>query len=519
MSVANRVIKNTGYLYAKMGITMFISLYTTRLILNALGAEDFGIYNIVGGAISMLAFLNNAMTTATQRFMSYAKGEGNLLKQRQIFNVSLIIHACIAMVMAIVAIVAGYFFFDGVLTIDDERRAAAIWVYCSVIISMLLTIINVPFQAILNARENMLFYSVTGIVESFLNLAIAFYLTTYHQDKLILYGILTTAIVVLDLLMVVWYCRKHYEECVVSLDQYYDKTVFKSMVSFAGWNFLPASTSMISQYGMSIALNNFFGAILNAAQGIANQISGQLMAFSTTMVKALNPAIAKSEGSGERETMLNATLMGAKYSFLLLGFFAVPFMLETPTILKIWLKTVPDWTILFTRLQLSRSLIEQLSVLLISAIYAQGEIKRYSLVKSIFYILPIILTTLAFWQGAPPYILYIFWISCWGIAGGVVILRFTKKKCGLSYRKYFNSVFVPCVGTLVMSFGCGLLPLFILSPSFLRIILVAFACASGFLLSYYFIFMSRDEKHYLASASKFVIGKFSLAVPAKTSRP
>ena len=187
-STANRIIKNTGFLYAKMGITMFISLYTTRLILNSLGASDFGIFNIVGGSIAMLGFLNAAMASATQRFMSYSEGEGNKEKQKSIFNVSFILHLVISFIIAILLIIAGYFFFNGILNIPEGRIFAAQVIYASLIVSTMFTVMTVPYDAVMNAHENMKYYAIVGIFESLLKLIVAFICVYSTSDKIIVYG-------------------------------------------------------------------------------------------------------------------------------------------------------------------------------------------------------------------------------------------------------------------------------------------------------------------------------------------
>lgn len=284
-STANRIIKNTGYLYAKMGITMFISLYTTRLILNSLGASDFGIYNIVGGAIAMLGFLNSAMAGATQRFMSFTEGEGNKEKQKGIFNVSLVLHFCIAIIAGVALIIAGIFFFNGILNIPTERVFAAKVVYGSFIVSTMFTVMTVPYDAAMNAHENMRYYAIVGIVESLLKLSVAFVCVYTLFDKLIVYGSLMASIPLITLTIMRVYCHRHYEECTMNLKHYWDKGLMKEMTSFAGWNFCSSAASFLTMQGMSIVLNMFGGVIVNAAHGIANQVSGMLMVFPITCLK------------------------------------------------------------------------------------------------------------------------------------------------------------------------------------------------------------------------------------------
>ena len=237
MSTAKRVIKNTGFLYAKMGITMFISLYTTRLILNSLGASDFGVFNVVGGAIAMLGFLNAAMASATQRFMSYTEGEGNKEKQKQIFNISFVLHLMIGLFLGLILMIAGYFFFNGILNIEPERIFAAKVVYGSLIVSTMFTVMSVPYDAVLNARENMLYYSIVGIIESLLKLGVALVIVYYAGDKLILYGILMAIIPIVIMFIMRIYCHFNYEECTLSFRKYWDKSLMKEMTHFAGWNF------------------------------------------------------------------------------------------------------------------------------------------------------------------------------------------------------------------------------------------------------------------------------------------
>ena len=367
MTAVHRVAKNTGILYIRMAITVFISLYSTRLILTALGVEDFGLYALVGGLIAMLGFLNSSMAAATQRFMSFAQGAGEINKVKSIFNMSTLLHVVIAIAVALVLEVAGYFFFNGLLNIAADRLAVANWVYQFMVVSTLFTIISVPYEAVITSHENMLFYAVIGVVESILKLAIALYITygtmhlpvglsisteqvgiTYSTfDNLIIYGFLMAVLSILMLIVRRVYCHRKYAECEFNFKKYYDKDLFKQISHFAGWSFLGSASSMIANYGQGIVLNVFFGTAVNAAQGVAAQLSGQLGAVSNTLIKALNPMIAKSEGAGDRALMLKATMMGSKVSFFLVMIFYIPFLIEMPLILKLWLKNIPDFAIMF----------------------------------------------------------------------------------------------------------------------------------------------------------------------------
>lgn len=493
-STANRVVKNTGFLYAQMGITMFISLYTTRVILNALGAIDFGIFNIIGGAISMLGFLNVAMASATQRFMSYSEGSGDTKIKKKIFNTSLILHLIIATIASVLLIIGGYFFFNGILNIPTDRISAAQVVYGSLIASTFFTIITVPYDAVINAHENMKYYAIISIIGSLLKLLIAIIIIYTLQDKLIVYALLTTGVSVFMLIIMQTYCHHKYTECAFTPRKYFSPSLMKSMTAFAGWNLIGVTSSMISQYGLGIVLNNFWGALLNTAQGIANQISGQLMVFSNTMLKALNPVIAKSEGSGNRALMLKASMTGSKFAYIILAVFAIPFIIETPYILKIWLKSTPEWTIVFCRLQLLRSLIEQLTITLGSSIAAQGEIKGYSLVRSILGLLPIILSALLFHFHYPPYYMYVAWILCNGIIGGLFSIYFFHKKCNVNYATYTREVLLPCLLFTVIIVGSGILPSYFLTEGIVRLGITLTTTILFSLVTLWCLVLNNEEK-------------------------
>ena len=503
MDAANRVIKNTGFLYAKMGIIMFVSLYTTRLLLSSLGASDFGIFNVVGGAIAMLGFLNAAMAGATQRFMSIAEGEGKPEKKKIIFNLSVVLHLVITILLGIILLIAGYFFFNGILNIPDDRVFAAKVVYASMVVSTMFTVMTVPYEAVLNSHENMLYYAIIGVIESFLKLAVAFIVVYALQDKLIVYGVLMTAISLLIMVVMCIYCHRNYEECTIAPQRYWDRFLMRQMTRFAGWNLLNNASRMISQYGLSVVLNNFFGAILNAAQGIANQISGQLMAFSNTMIKAVSPAIAKSEGAGERDKMLNASLLSAKYGYLLFAIFAVPFLLETPYILDIWLEEVPDWAVLFVRLQLILLLVEQLTLMVGRSVEVQGDIKVYFALQSFLNILPIVLTYLFFSLGFPPYYLYIIWILVGGIISGGVCVYFAKLKCGLKISDFMHKVFYPSVIPTIGMLVTGATLVYWLQESFPRLLFVTGMTSISFVIIVYTT-MEENEKSMIVSLIKLL---------------
>lgn len=450
-SIASRIIKNTGWLYAKMGITMFISLYTTRLILNGLGASDFGIFNLVGSSIAMLGFINAALATATQRFMNYAEGEGNIEKISGIFNVSFVLHLIISCFIGIFLFLLGFVFFNGLLNIPDGRVPAAEFVYSCMIVSTMFTVMTVPYDAVINAHENMKYYAIIGILESILKLVVAFLCIKTTHDKLVIYGALMAIIPFVTLTIMRVYCKKTYHECSINLKKYYKKSIALEMSTFAGWTFITTATSMITQYGLGIILNHFFGVIINAAHGIAMQLTGMLMVFSSNAQKAFNPILTKSEGERNRLKLIYISLFGCKISFFIFGLFAIPTILHMPFVLSLWLSNVPEWTIVFCRLSLLRILLEQLVMSMVSAINAEGHIKAYSISRSISYILPIPILYVLFNNNYEPYWMYIVWTICWSILGSWITIYICHSVVGIKIREYVCTVLVPCIFITVIS--------------------------------------------------------------------
>ncbi len=509
MQPAKRVALNTGILYAKMGITVFISLYATRLILAALGAKDYGIFNVVGGAVSMLTFLNGAMAAASQRFMSYAQGQGDEGRQKKIFNVSVALHLIIGFALVILLELLGYFLFRGILTIDPARMDVAKLIYHFLVVSTFVKVISVPYDAVINAHENMLFVAIIGVLEVVLKLSIAIFITYTSLDRLASYGFLMASLAILLLLILRVYCHRKYEEVTINIRKYYDKDLFREMTSFAGWSFLNSAASLVTMQGMSIVLNSFFGTILNAAQGVANQIAGQLMAFSNTMLKALNPVLVKSEGGDNRAQMIRIAMTGSKFSFFLLAFFAIPCIIETRFILEFWLKEVPEWAVVFCKLEIIRNLITQLIVVVQSGIGAEGNIKNFSIVRSVSYFLPLPLSILAFSLGLPPYFMYVLWISSWGIIGGVIVIYYAHKNYGLSVKEYLYEVFLPCLYLFSITFFSGLLPFFLMEGSFIRLIVVGFSSSLAFILTFWFIAINFREKQLVYMLLEKITEKYS----------
>ncbi|WP_415843245.1 hypothetical protein [Zobellia roscoffensis] len=491
-----------------MGITIFISLYTTRLVLNALGASDFGIFNVVGGAIAMLGFLHAAMSSATQRFMSFYEGKGDKEKQKYIFNVSSVLHFGIAIGLVLVLLVAGYFFFNGILNIPPDRVFAAKVIYGSLILSTAFTVMSVPYEAVLNAHENMLYYSIVGIVESVLKLTVALIIVYYAGDKLVLYGILMAVIPFVIRTIMQVYCHKKYEECVIAPRTYFEKGLMKEMASFAGWNLVGMGSGLVGNYGSMIIVNHFFGTIINAALGVVNQLNGQLMAFSNNMLKALNPVVVKKQGEGNQNEMMYFSLIGSKLSFLIFAVFAIPVLIETSYILTLWLKNVPEWTMLFIQLALIKSLLEQLTVTLNTALAAIGDIKGLSLSNILANILPLPILYILFLYDFEPFWLYIVGITFMVGFGTGFKIYYSVKLCNLSISELFKIVILPCVVVCVLSFLGGSTYRLFLDKSLFRLLLVGLTTGLILVLGTY-LTMGKREREVFNGSKKMIANKIN----------
>lgn len=446
MSNSKRVIKNTLFLYIRMAVSILVNVFTTNILLRALGASDYGLYNVVGGAVAMLNFLSASMSSVTQRFLNYAEGAGDKANTIKIFNNAKVIHYAIALFTAIFLIGAGFAFFNGVLNIPAGREIPALIVYACLIFSIVFSITIAPYDAVLNAHENMLYYSILGIVDVMAKLLISIAIMYADTDRLILYAVLMAAESWLFRLATKHYCTKHYAECEPGMmKKNIDKHTIKEMSSFAGWNTLNITTGMLSLYGMNIILNHFYGTIANAAMGVATQLTGVLMGVSSNMLKALTPMLVKSEASQQREKMLDISYIGCKYSYLLFSFFCIPIFIVMPTVLELWLHEVPEWTALFCRLMIISTLIEQLFVFLYQTINAHGNIRNYNITRSVTNIIPIVSSIICCIYGMPAYWVIINWIIFKVIAGGVINIYYCKKYVGLKISYFIHKVILPTV--------------------------------------------------------------------------
>ncbi|MGV3600059.1 MAG: hypothetical protein ACO1N1_02585 [Dyadobacter fermentans] len=507
MKAANKVLLNTGVLYGRMLVTMGITLYSTRLVLDGLGSADYGIFNLIAGVIAMLSFLNSAMATSTQRYLSFHQGKKDVDMQKKVFKNSLFMHICLGVGIVIALEGLGFLLFDGVLNIPANRVDAARTIYHFMSLTVFFTIIAVPFNGSLVAHENMVWVAVVNITETILKLAIAILLVSVTGDRLITYGFLMALITVVSFGMYALFCFKKYPECTLSKRVPFDRALMKELTSFAGWNLFGSLCSLGRTQGLAVLLNVFFGTVVNAAYGIANQVASQLNFFSETLLRAINPQIMKSEGAADRGRVLKLSMIASKFSFFLLAIFAIPCIFEMKSILALWLKTVPEYTAVFCSLILVCMLVKQLTIGVQSALQATGEIRAYQIVvgTTLLMNLPIAWVLLTFRLPAYSVLVSYMFIEVLSCA---LRLYFAKIKGGLSISQYANRVFLKEALPLLFSLAaCWVSVQFIQIP--LRFLFTGAFSAFVFLISIYFFGLCDDEREifgriFITVKKKFV---------------
>ena len=495
-TTSERIVKNTLFLYIRMAVSIFTNIFTTRILLEALGASDYGLYNVVGGTIAMLGFVTASMSSATQRFINYVESEHDIEKSKEVFNNALIIHYGIATISVLIFICAGFIFFNGILNIPAGREPAAITIYGCMIISTTFSITVVPYDASINAHENMLFYSIVGIADVLFKLFIAISVIFIGNDKLILYGILMALESWLIRFITQQYCKHHYKECQnINFRKYYNKHRIKEMTSFAGWNLLNIASGMISLYGMNIVINHYFGTQVNAAQAVATQLSGVLMSVSMNMIKAITPAMVKKESGHQRTQMLELSYVGCKFSFILFSFFSIPVIFYMNDILRLWLHNIPSWTNIFCIIMICSTLIEQMFVLLYQTIMAQGNIKNYNIARSIVNLTPIIISiAMMEYMAFPPYWVLLNWLIWKSVIGSLINLIYAKKNVELSIRMFAKRVILTCSGCTVSIVLLNIAIKELQKYTNTNFILLLIVTAIISLPIYYIIGMNKSEK-------------------------
>ena len=479
METKNRILKNTVFLYIRSLFTLVLALYSSRLILEALGVEDFGVFQLVGGVVSAVSFLNSTMSGATQRYLSYEIGIGDNVSINKTFSMAVNIHLIFSFVIFLIIMIVGFYLLKNHLNIGNADINEVIWVLLFSSLSLVLSIMSVPYNSLLIAQENMSYFAYIDIIGAILKLGAVYLLFYFHSSRLVLYGFFLFVVSFIILLLYYLVCKSKYKSITYAF--MWEGKLAKSMLSFSGWTSVAAFAYMIRTQGLSIILNIFFGPLLNAAIGISNQVNAAVRTFSQNFQMSFAPQIVKTYAKGDFLQMNKLISSGAKLSTYLIIFFSLPIILETEFVLQIWLKTVPPYAVMIIRLVLIETIVATLTCTGNQAIRATGNVKAFELTYNFFEILalPVILGYL-YWQKVyymPMVIIIVFMF----VSSFVKLFFLNKMIQGFEIREYIKNVMF---STLIITLLSLIVPVSICSnmqSTFLRFVISSLSFESIFL--------------------------------------
>ena len=491
-----RIAKNTLLLYFRMLLTIAVGLYTSRVVLNTLGVSDYGVYNVVGGIVAMLSFLNSALTAASQRFIAFELGRGDKQRLKQIFCTSVTTHAVLAVLIFAVAETVGLWFVNTHLNIDPSRMTAANWVYQCSIFTFMLTVVSVPYNSCIVAHEHMNAFAYVSILEVVLKLLIVYFLLLINYDKLIVYGVLVLGVALVVRLAYGIYCKRHFDECTYRFS--FDKALFKEMFSFAGWSVVGNLGFSFKDQVANVILNLFFGTVVNAARGVALQVNGIISGFSTNFMMALNPQITKQYAAGNIAESVRLVYAGCRYSFFLLLLMVAPVLVNVDYLLRLWLGIVPEYTSEFLCLALVTALIYSMAPPLVTALQATGNIKVFQTTICLVMLCELPLAYVILRMGGLPYASMYPTVIVTLVSIFVRFIILKRMVSGYSLRRF---LFVIVGKNILLSVVCLLLAYYVRSlfdESFLSFVITSlFSCLIVIAVVGSFG-MSSNERHKVA---------------------
>lgn len=500
-----RIIRNTLLLYVRMFLLMLITLYTSRVVLSILGVEDFGIYNVVGGVVAMFSVISGSLSAAISRFITYELGKGDKDKLMRIFSSSVTIQLGLGLIILILAESIGVWFLNTKMTIPTGRIYAANWVFQLSILTFIINLISVPYNAAIIAHEKMSAFAYISILEVVAKLIIVYMLLWSPFDKLIFYAILMTSVALIIRFVYGYYCKRHFEECTYHF--IFDKELLKKMFGFAGWNFIGATSAVLRDQGGNIVINLFCGPTVNAARGIAYQVNSAISGFVSNFMMALNPQITKSYASGEKEYMMTLIYQGARLSFYILLILSLPVIINAHYILTLWLKIVPEHTTLFVQLVLIFAMSESISNPLITAMLATGNIRNYQIVVGGLQIMNLPISYILLKNGCMPETVLIVAI-CISQCCLAARLYMLKGMIGLSVRKYVSKVYFNVFAVTILSAIIPCISSYYLSETFINFIMICVISVICTFMVIYFVGCNRNERQFILSKITSIKSKF-----------
>ena len=495
-----RIAKNTLALYIRTLITLAVGLFTSRVVLNVLGVDNFGIYNVVGGVVAMFNIVTASLSQSISRYLTFELGKNNKQRLHMIFSTSVNIQILMSIVIVILTEVIGAWFLNNKMNIPSDRLYAANWVLQFSILAFIVNLISVPYNAAIIAHEKMKAFAYVSILEAVMKLLIAYLLYISFVDKLITYAFLLLFVSIIIRLVYGQYCKRYFEECNYSF--VFDKKLFIDMSKFAGWNFLASTAYIFNTQGINIISNMFFGVAINAARGVATQVDGITRNFVNSFTTAIRPQIVKSYSSGETEYMNNLVCSGAKYSYFLMLFFALPFMFEAESILKVWLKLVPAHSPNFIRLILIVSLICLLGDTMYTSILAIGKLKKYMIYETCITCLVFPISYFVFFINMPPESAYIIFAIAYIF---LILLRlwYLNRVEHFPVSLFFKGAISPVVLTTLLACIVPFAFKYIFYDGSITSCIISIClCVCSFIISVFLVGLNSEEKALIISKIK-----------------
>lgn len=495
---SKRIASNTAWLYLRMILILLVSLYTSRVILNALGVVDYGIYDVVGGVVALLGFLKSSLSGATSRFLAFEIGKKNNLRLKQTFEASIILHIALSVVVIILLETVGLWFVQNKLDIPSDRLEVAVFVFHFSVLASVINIMQVPFNAAVIAREKMDFFAIIGIIDAVLKLLIAYCINQSYHDKLAIYAFLVASEALIILIGYFIYCKRRFDECSFSFR--IDKGIIKGMVTFSSWDLYGNMSVVVRSQGLSVLQNTFFGPIVNAATGISNQVMNGIMGFADNFLTAVKPQIIKLYAEYQIRSFLKLIITSSKFSFTLLLLISAPIFSETYYIMQLWLTQVPEWAVVFCQLSIINNWISIIFRPVIFGIHATGNAKRISLINGTIYISVLPISYIFLKNGSGPVVPFIINILLLLIGHTFFSLPTLHKYVrDFSPFLFIKSSFLPSFLVAIIS----LIPSFIvnnyMSPSFLRFIINFILTMNFVCLSSWVLIINSEEKKNISN--------------------
>lgn len=494
VSDSKRIAKNTLMLYFRQILVMLVSLYTVRVVLSVLGAEDYGVYNVVAGVVTMFSFLSGAMATASQRYFSFDLGRNDKEHLKLTFSVTITIYAILAFIIILLAETVGLWFVYNKLHIPLERIYAAKVIYQTAVLSFLFTLITTPYMSSIIAHENMNVYAYVSIIEVVLKLGSVFFLKKISYDKLIVYGFLMFFVSLINTGIYRFYCRKKYDECRIRFKL--DKSLFKDIFSFTGWTLFGAFTSIVRNQAVTVLFNQYFTPVIVAARSLSLQVTNAINVFSQNFNTSLYPPIIKEYSSGNKHGMYELLYTGCKITYYLMWVLSLPLILNMKVILSLWLKEVPEWTVLFTQLSLVEVVIASLSNPISTAARAPGKMKSYELILGSMQLIIFVVTWLLFYLGYPAWTSFIIAIII-NLLMMLTRLIIVNKLIGLPLRHYITYTLLPLFNMTVISLGGAIAIQFFFSNSIILIFLKIFSSVFVTSCTMYYVGLNKEQRKYI----------------------